>query len=45
MVCGDDDGLCGGDGVCDACPLAGGITTEEEMFAILASYYLVAPAQ
>ena len=45
MACGDDDGLCGGGGVCDACPLAGGITTEEEMFAILASYYLVAPAQ
>ncbi|MDH3655274.1 MAG: hypothetical protein OEN21_13460 [Myxococcales bacterium] len=45
MNCGGDDALCGEVGICDACPLAGGITTEEEMFAILASYYLVTPPQ
>ncbi len=28
-----------GDGVCDACPLVGGVTTEDEMFAILGDYF------
>jgi hypothetical protein len=27
------------DGVCDACPLFGGVTTEDEMFILLGSYY------
>ncbi|MBT8453193.1 MAG: hypothetical protein KJO40_14605 [Deltaproteobacteria bacterium] len=45
MLCGDDDGVCGAGGICDACPLAGGVTTEDEMFAVLASYYLVPPTQ
>ncbi len=27
------------DGVCDACPLRGGVTTEDEMFILLGSYY------
>ncbi len=30
-----------GDGVCDACPLRGGVTTEDEMFIALGSYYVV----
>lgn len=28
-----------GDGVCDACQLRGGVTTEDEMFILLGSYY------
>jgi hypothetical protein len=28
-----------GDGVCDACPLLGGVTTDDEMFILLGSYY------
>lgn len=40
-ICGDDDGVCGEGGVCDACPLAGGVTTEDEMFAILGAYFVV----
>jgi hypothetical protein len=27
------------DGVCDACPLRGGVTTEDEMFILLGSYF------
>jgi hypothetical protein len=27
------------DGVCDACPLFGGVTTEDEMFILLGSYF------
>jgi cysteine-rich repeat protein len=30
-----------GDGVCDACPLKGGVTTEDEMFILLGGYYIV----
>lgn len=37
-VCAATDG--GTDGVCDACPLSGGVTTEDEMFILLGSYYL-----
>jgi len=29
-----------GDGDCDACPLKGGLTTEDEMFILLGNYYL-----
>ncbi|HVM97845.1 MAG TPA: hypothetical protein VMT89_15725, partial [Candidatus Acidoferrales bacterium] len=29
-----------GDGVCDACPLKGGVTTEDEMFILLGRYYI-----
>ncbi len=28
------------DGVCDACPLVGGVTTEDEMYILLGSWYL-----
>jgi hypothetical protein len=30
-----------GDGVCDACPVHGGVTTEDEMFILLGFYYVV----
>jgi len=30
-----------GDGYCDACPITGGESTENEMFLILGSYYLL----
>jgi hypothetical protein len=29
-----------GDGDCDACPLRGGVTTEDEMFVLIASYFI-----
>jgi hypothetical protein len=41
LACGGDDSVCGGGGECDACPVWGGVTTEEEMFAILGSYYVI----
>ena len=44
MLCGGDDAMCG-QGVCDACPLKGGITTEDEMFAILGSWYQGVPEE
>jgi hypothetical protein len=44
--CNGDDRLCdsapgAADGVCDACPVKGGVTTEDEMFILLGSYYVV----
>jgi hypothetical protein len=29
-----------GDGVCDACPLRGGVTTEDEMFIMMGGFYV-----
>jgi len=29
-----------GDGVCDACPLRGGVTTEDEMFILLGQFFI-----
>ena len=29
-----------GDGVCDACPLLGGVTTEDEMFILIGSFFV-----
>lgn len=43
MVCAGDDSLCGEGGVCDACPVRGGVTTEDEMFILVGSYYIVPP--
>jgi hypothetical protein len=42
-VCDGDDLACGEGGVCDACPVGGGVTTEEEMFLLLGSYYVKTP--
>ncbi len=41
MPCDGDDAVCGEGGQCDACPVWGGVTTEEEMFGILGAYYVV----
>lgn len=48
-VCGGNDAACdsapgAGDGDCDACELLGGVTTEDEMFILLGSYYLSSPS-
>lgn len=43
MLCNGDDAVCGEGGTCDACPLGGGVTTEEEMFILLGSYYVETP--
>jgi hypothetical protein len=43
MLCNGDDEVCGEGGTCDACPLGGGVTTEEEMFILLGSYYVATP--
>ncbi len=45
--CGGDHRVCdsapgAGDGVCDACPVVGGVTTEDEMFILLGSGYCAA---
>jgi hypothetical protein len=41
MICNGDDSVCGQGGVCDACPVWGGVTTEEEMFGVIGAYYVV----
>ncbi len=43
-LCGGVDANCG-TGTCDACPVRGGVTTEDEMFILLGNYYVVQPAQ
>jgi hypothetical protein len=42
--CNGNNALCDshvglGDGICDACPVHGGVTTDDEMFLMLGSYY------
>jgi hypothetical protein len=37
------DADCGAGGACDACTVTGGVTTEDEMFILLGSYYIVEP--
>ena len=41
--CDGDDSICGEGGSCDACPLLGGVTTDDEMFIPLGSYYIAEP--
>ena len=43
VMCGGDDAVCGEGGMCDACPLLGGVTTDDEMFLPLGSYYVAEP--
>jgi len=43
LACGGDDSVCGDGGLCDACPLRGGITTDDEMFIPLGSYFVSDP--
>jgi hypothetical protein len=43
QLCGgkdDPDGFCEGEGLCDACPAHGGVTTEDEMFILLGNYFV-----
>ena len=45
QVCGGNHAFCdstagAGDGLCDACPLTGGVTTGDEMFIMLGTYYI-----
>jgi hypothetical protein len=40
QACDGDDSVCGEGGLCDACPLLGGVTTDDEMFIPLGSYYV-----
>ncbi|MBW2509972.1 MAG: hypothetical protein JRE81_15180 [Deltaproteobacteria bacterium] len=42
-ACGGDDQVCGEGGLCDACPLLGGVTTDDEMFIPLGSYFVLEP--
>jgi hypothetical protein len=44
VECHGDDRVCdsspgANDGICDACPLRGGVTTEDEMFILIGTYY------
>jgi hypothetical protein len=43
MLCNGDDSVCGDGGLCDACPLLGGTTTESEMFVPYGHYYVDPP--
>jgi hypothetical protein len=40
-ACGGDPASCTGGGLCDACPLRGGVTTEDEMIILLGGFYVV----
>jgi hypothetical protein len=42
--CDGDDSVCGEGGLCDACPLRGGVTTDDEMFLPLGSFYVEEPS-
>jgi|GEM_PF-598680 len=42
--CGGNESTCEGGGECDACPVRGGVTTEDEMLILLGSYYMVPDA-
>lgn len=44
MSCGGDDAVCGDGGICDACPVWGGVTTDDEMFIPLGSYFVQPPS-
>jgi len=39
--CGSDQSVCTGGGSCDACPVSGGFTTEDEMLIFQGAYYVV----
>ena len=44
VSCNGEDSVCGEGGVCDACPLYGGVTTDDEMFIPLGSYFVSEPS-
>lgn len=43
-ACGGDDAVCGEGGTCDACEVFGGVTTDDEMFIPLGSYFVRPPS-
>ena len=43
-LCNGNNAVCDS-GVCDACPVRGGVTTEDEMFIFIGSYYVPEPSQ
>jgi len=45
LLCAGDHSVCGdpANEWCDACPARGGVTTEDEMFILLGSYYIPEP--
>ena len=43
-LCGGNNAVCDS-GVCDACPVRGGVTTEDEMFIFIGSYFVPEPSQ
>ncbi len=43
-LCGGNNAVCDS-GVCDACPVVGGVTTEDEMFIFIGGYYVPEPSQ
>jgi hypothetical protein len=45
LACGGDHSMCGDpeNEWCDACPARGGVTTEDEMFILLGSYFIPEP--
>ena len=45
LECGQDDSVCGDGGSCDACPVHGGVTTEDEMFISIPAYYILPPEE
>jgi hypothetical protein len=45
QFCANDDSVCGDGGSCDACVVTGGVTTEDEMFLLLGSFYVVPPGE
>lgn len=43
--CAGDGSVCTGGGVCDACPVRGGVTTDDEMFILQGGFYLKPPGE
>jgi len=43
-LCNGNDNVCDS-GVCDACPVRGGVTTEDEMFILIGTYFVPEPSQ
>jgi hypothetical protein len=42
-LCGGNNAVCDS-GVCDACPVVGGVTTEDEMFIFIGSFFVPEPS-
>lgn len=42
-LCYGNDSICAGGGVCNACPVVGGVTTDDEMLILLGAYFRAVP--